>query len=258
MIKLAICIPCYGDTKAKFTLSLSNAIIHFLDSNISDSDGNVIDKEVEMFMVSCSMLTESRHRLVAEALTWGATHMLWLDADHVFPKDTIPRLLMHNKDVVGANYARRNAPTAPTAVKTVTSDEGQDNRNLLYTTLEKAEAGELEECDHLGFGVCMVNMRVFDKLQIEADKGDGNILPLFEFKVHADKIGLVGEDVFFFNKVRQAGGEVYCDHGLSWEVGHIHEQILTNAHADRQKDAWEKFTTANSAKIQAKIEGMSE
>jgi len=257
MIKLAICIPCYGDTKAKFTLSLTNAIIHFMDSVIKDSDGNEVDKQVEMFMVSCSMLTESRHRLVAEALTWGATHMLWLDADHVFPADTIPRLLMHGKDVVGANYPRRNSPTAPTAVKTVTDDHDKDNRNLLYTTLEKAQAGEVEECDHLGFGVCMMNMRVFDKLQIEADKTDGNILPLFEFKPHADKVGLVGEDVYFFNKIREAGGQVFCDHGLSWEVGHIHEQILTNAHSLAHKEKWEAFTKAKTSKIQAKIEELS-
>lgn len=258
MIKLAICIPCYGDTKAKFTLCLSNAIIHFMESNLRDPDGELIDKEVEMFMVSCSMLTESRHRLVAEALTWGATHLLWLDADHVFPKDAIPRLLMHNKDVVGANYPRRNSPTAPTAVKTVTDDDDKDDRNLLYTTLEKAEQGLVEECDHLGFGVCLMDMRVFDLLQIEADKDDGNILPLFEMKPHENKIGLVGEDVFFFNKIRKAGGKVYCDHGLSWEVGHIHEQILTNAHAVAQKDLWKEHYAAKSSKIQAKIEEMAQ
>lgn len=253
MIRLAVCIPVYGMTHGKFTLSLANALVYAKDCRISDADGNVLPIEIETFMVSCSMLTESRHRLVAEALAWGATHMLWLDADHVFPADTIPRLLAHNVDVVGANYARRCLPTAPTAAKIVTDRDDEDNRNLVYTTLERAHTGEIEEVDHLGFGVCLMNMRIFDLLQVHAEQtGDGNFLPLFKFTETPGKVGMIGEDVFFFRKVREAGGRVFCDHGLSWEVGHIHEQILTNAHAVSQRDKWDEFCKTKADKFSKK------
>lgn len=250
MIKLAICIPCYGDTKAKFTLCLASALVFAKDCKIVGPDGEPVEIEIETFMVSCSMLTESRHRLVAEALAWGATHMLWLDADHVFPNDVIPRLLAHNLDVVGANYPRRIIPTAPTAAKHI--DDEHDNRNLVYTTAEKAHAGEVEEVDHLGFGVCLMNMAVFDAMQVKADETDGNFLPLFQFVPREDKIGMIGEDVFFFQKVRDAGCKVYCDHALSWEVGHIHEQILTNAHAVRQREKWDEFCQTKADKFSKK------
>ena len=253
MIRLAICIPAYGDTKAKFTLSLSQALIHFLDCNLLDENGQPLQREVDIFMVSCSMLTESRHRLVGEALAWNATHLLWLDADHVFPADTIPRLLSHNLDVVGANYARRATPTAPTACRIDKNDNDEDISNLVYTTLEKATDGDLEEVAHLGFGVCLMNMRVLDLLQTKADETDGNFMPLFEMRATEGKRGMIGEDVFFFKKCREAGARIYVDHKLSWETGHIGEMILTNAHANNHKQGWADAHKRTADKFRAKI-----
>ena len=245
-MKLAICIPCYGDTKAKFTQSLSEMLIHTLTTELLDADGERITVEPQIFMVSCSMLTESRHRLVAEALAWEADYMLMLDADHIFPADTFCRLWAHNKPVVGANYPRRHAPTAPTAAY----DDGTEHAKLLYTTEEKAKAGLVERAVHMGFGVCLVNMRVFDVLQDHAEKeGDGNFLPLFKFEPTENKVGMIGEDVFFFRKLADAGIPAFVDHGLSWEVGHLYEVILTNAHACVQKDKWEQFRQKRADKF---------
>lgn len=236
-VKIAICIPCYGDTKAKFTQSLANMMIHFLSANITDADEKPIKTELEVIMVSCSMLTESRHKLVAEAMFWGADYMLWLDADHVFPPDTLARLWAQNKAVIGCNYARRCIPTAPTAAKHISDED--DRKNLVYTTKEKTDAGEVEEVDHLGFGVCLMDMRIFDVLEAKAEeKGEKSFLPLFRFETAENGIGVIGEDVFFFKKIREAGIPVHVDHALSWEVGHIHEQIMTNAHAVAQLDRW--------------------
>ena len=105
-LKVAICIPVYGMTHAKFTQSLANMIVHSLEAAIV-RDARNVKLELETFMVSCSMLTESRHRLVAEALAWEADYMLCLDADHVFPPDTLVRLLAHGLPAVGAVGAKR-------------------------------------------------------------------------------------------------------------------------------------------------------
>jgi hypothetical protein len=214
-------------------------LIHFMGANITTPDGTPIEREVEVIMVACSMLTESRHKLVAEALYWGADYMLWLDADHVFPPDTLARLWARNKAVVGCNYARRCTPTAPTAVIKVTDDDGEDHKNLVYTTREKVDDDLVEEVDHLGFGVCLMDMRIFDVMEARAEeKGEKSFLPLFRFETAENGVGVIGEDVFFFNKIRDAGIKVYCDHALSWEVGHIHEQIITNGHANIQREKW--------------------
>ena len=250
MIKLAICIPVYGDCKSKFTMSLASAIAYFYEADIQDADGNQVPRMAETFMVSCSMLVEGRTRLVAEALAWGATHMLWMDADHVFPRDAIPVLLAHDKEIVGCNYSRRLWPTAPTAYKD----------GLVYTTLEKAKDRVVEEVEHLGFGLCLMNMSVFDKLQLWADEhANGNFLPLFKFEEKPDLTGFIGEDVYFFRKCRAAGVTVWCDHALSWDVGHMFDHILTNAHAIAHEEKYKAFMSEqhgkNVRKAVAALEG---
>jgi hypothetical protein len=223
-------------------------------------------------MVSCSMLTESRHRLVAEALAWEADYMLCLDADHVFPADTLVRLLAHNLPAVGANYPRRFAPTAPTAAIVpphaphgegthpkggggVNPNDDESPRTLLYTTRELAERGLVEPVAHLGFGVLLLDMRIFDALQVRAEaKGDGNFLPLFKFEPTANKVGMIGEDVYFFRKLAECGIRPFVDHRLSWEVGHLFEVVLTNGHALAQKDQWAEHVKHRARKFEAKAE----
>src|SRR6478609_6135678 len=188
VVKVAICVPAYGDTKAKFTHSLANLIAYSMGARL-ERDGEPVALEITTFVVSCSMLTESRHRLVAEALAWGADHMLCLDADHMFPAQSLARLWAHNLPVVGCNYARRAEPTAPTAAM---------SEGLCYTTRAKAEGGLVEEVSHLGLGLCLIDMRVFDRLQVEAeDRGQACFLPVSASTEKPDGIGVIGEDVFF-------------------------------------------------------------
>lgn len=256
-LKVAICIPVYGMTHAKFTQSLANMLVFSLGARIEDAHGQAVALEIETFMVSCSMLTESRHRLVAEALAWDADYMLCLDADHVFPPDALVRLVSHRLPVVGCNYARRFTPTAPTAA--IDSSDDDEARHLLYTTREKAEAGLVEPCAHLGFGVLLVDMRIFDALQAHAEgEGDGNFLPLFKFEPTANKVGMIGEDVFFFRKLAAAGIRPFVDHRLSWEVGHMFEVILTNRHAGAQQGEWAEHQRAKSEKFARKIEAIEQ
>ena len=293
-LTVAICIPVYGMTHARFTQCLANLIVHSLGATVV-RDGRNVELVLETFMVSCSMLTESRHRLVAEALAWGADHMLCLDADHVFPPDTLVRLLAHGLPAVGANYPRRFAPTAPTAAivpphrpdgegdhakhgggavpprhgegdrtkcgggaaqASETSDESPPT--LLYTTRELAERGLVEPVAHLGFGVLLLDMRIFDALQHRAEEqaareglppDDANFLPLFTFEPTANKVGMIGEDVYFFRKLAECGIRPFVDHRLSWEVGHLFEVVLTNGHALAQKEEWAEHLRTRGRKF---------
>lgn len=237
-MKIALCIPCHGQTMAKFTQSLAAMIIHTLGAVI-EYKGEIVHPEIETFMVSCSLLPESRNRLVAEAIHWEADYMLWLDADHVFPRDALLKLLSHGLLVVGCNYARRFTPTSPTAAAT----EG----GLLWTTKVKADAEMVEGCAHLGLGFCLMDMRLFGILDKKAsDEGKEHFWPLFRLDPREDGVGFYGEDVHFFKLIREAGVSVNVDHGLSWDVGHIDEMILTNAHTIVQR---EKFLAYDKVKL---------
>jgi hypothetical protein len=67
-----------------------------------------------------------------------------------------------------------------------------------------------------------------------------------------DGIRFVGEDVHFFKSLREAGVKIFLDHKLSWDVGHVSEQILTNAHAVVQKPKFEEWSKHKLDKFKAK------
>jgi hypothetical protein len=98
-------------------------------------------------------------------------------------------------------------------------------------------------------------MRIFDAVEARAEeKGEKNFLPLFNFETTENGISVIGEDVFFFKKLRDAGIDIWCDHALSWEVGHLHETIVTNAHAVNQKDKWEERRGKDSRRFSDKAD----
>jgi hypothetical protein len=245
-LKIALCIPAHRQVETKFCQCLVSMVAFTSRAKIEIS-GKPADIQFETFIVSSSILPESRNRLVAEAWNWGADYMLWMDADHVFPCDALVRLLSRNQLVVGCNYARRFSPTSPTASKFGEDDE----MDLVWTTKEKADGDELEEVAHIGLGLCLVDMRVYDCLSAQAEKdGKESFWPLFEFAVKPNKVGFIGEDVAYFRAIREAGVPVFCDHALSWEVGHLSEQILTNAHTVIQREKYEEWTKRKLEKFE--------
>jgi hypothetical protein len=238
-------------------VSLIGMIEHFHAADFTYPDGTQIERTIKTFWVSTSNLPDSRHKLIADAMYWGADYMLCLDADHTFPPETLARLWSHNLPIVGCNYARRIFPTAPTAAKYIAETEEDDRQALVYTTAEKAALGELEEVAHLGMGVVLFDMRIFDRLQLASEqRGEKNFLPLFKFAESASGASGIGEDVYFFRKCREAGIKVVCDHGLSWEIGHIHECEMSNFTACEHKEEWQAAQQAQAEKYEQKAEAI--
>ncbi len=226
-MKIAICTPHHSHIHAQYSISLMGLIAHTNASSII-FNGVPAQVQLQVFMASGSLLPYTRNRLLRDAQDWGADFLLWLDSDHVFPADALIRLLSRNLRVVGANYARRVIPTRPTAAAV--------NGDDLWTTKALADAGAIEEVSRLGLGVCLMDMTVLDDL-LRTAKAEGRktIWPVFAGEPVADDLEGTGEDTFFFRRLRKAGIKSYVDHGLSWEVGHIHEIILWNADTEAQK-----------------------
>lgn len=207
-LRISVCIPSHGEWKATFGEAVTTMVANFCNAKYENGE-----KHIDIACVSGSMLTEVRHRCVAEALKFEATHLLFLDCDMTFPPDLIQRFLNRHVPVVGANYVRRSLPTIPTAFKGGKAPEG-----MLYT-----EPGDtsLVEVQHIGTGCMFLDMRVFDYLE----------LPFFKFEIAENKIGVIGEDVYFCRKLREAGFKIYCDQEVSQMVGHIGDIVHTHAMA---------------------------
>ena len=230
-MKVAICIPRHGDTRGDFTISLARMIAH----SLSRPAPGTARLEIEIFSVSSSDLPASRTRLLQHAIQWQARYLLWLDSDHVFPPDTLFRLLAHRLPVVGCNQPRRTQPTGPVAVKL--NDKGEMEH--VWTTEALAKAGTVEEVWHVGLALCLMDMNILHQVKAHVEKGVGwaHWQP-FDRKRDPVTKARMGEDVAFFRELTAAGVKVYIDHGLSWQVGHIAERTITNAQAVADKEAW--------------------
>jgi hypothetical protein len=149
---------------------------------------------VTLAMMIGTFVHQARETLLHDMVNlWGATHVLWLDADMTFPPDTALRLLEHDADIVAANYVTRVAPSRPTARR-----DGQ--------CVSSFDATGLEAVDHVGMGVFLMKASVVASLPS----------PRFWYSTPTET-----EDVYFCRLLRAAGHTIYVDHDLSKEVGHV-------------------------------------
>ena len=149
---------------------------------------------VTLAMMVGTFVHQAREKLLHDVTElWGATHILWLDADMTFPKDAALRLLSHDVDVVAANYVTRVPPNRPTA-----RFEG--------LPVSSEQSMGLGMADHVGMGVFLMRTSVIE----------GTRAPHFWYSTPTET-----EDVYFCRQLREHGHDIWIDHDLSKEVGHI-------------------------------------
>jgi hypothetical protein len=183
-----------------FAYDLAQLCVHSTMA-FSASGRNV---EFGVNMVTCTYLHEAREELLTLAVNDRATHLLWVDSDMRFPKDGMLRLMSHNKAIVGCNYSTRMAPPGYVGIKEIFGAKVET----------KIESTGLEQVEALGFGFMLFDLRRFaHKLP--------DLQPLFGFKWLEDLEAWMGEDVFFFEKMKTADVDVWCDHDLSKEIAHV-------------------------------------
>lgn len=205
--RVFICIPSHDRWISGFGFDLAHLVGYFV--------GNPYQKDAEeplpalaIHYCQTTILPDGRQKLVDQAKKENATHILWLDCDMRFPKETLHMLLRHEKPIVGCNYMARRLPHMMTARK-----DG--------TPLQTGpESDGLVEVDHIGFGVVLTETSVFE--------GDG---PHFAFGWgRNEELGLhpIGEDVFFCRNARKAGHQIWVDQELSRAIGHVGEFTYTS------------------------------
>ena len=177
--KLAISIPSTGTIKSQTVFSLCRMLKGF-------------PYEYTVLFHEGSMLHVMRNRLIQKAIDEKCTHLLFIDSDMMFEKDSAIRLLKRNKDIIGVNYHKRKLPV-----------------EAIVQNPKKLQG--LTTCDAVGTGFMLIRLDIFKKLE----------QPWF-FWAYADGEP-VGEDFWFCAKAREMGYNIYCDMGL--KMGHIGDFI---------------------------------
>jgi hypothetical protein len=159
---------------------------------------------VTLAMMVGTFVHQAREKLLHDVIElWSATHILWLDADMTFPSDAALRLLSHDKEVAAANYVTRVPPSRPTAKR-----DGQ--------CVSSHGSIGLESVDHVGMGVFLMRASAIRDLPS----------PRFWYSTLTET-----EDVYFCRLLKAAGHEIYIDHDLSKQVGHVGQHTYREAAA---------------------------
>lgn len=205
--KVLVASICPEQVYSHYVSSLSKALLYFA----SCKNSCPITYEI----AHATYLHDGRNLIVNRAKEIGATHIIWIDADMVFPHHSFETLLNHDLDYVGVNYATRQPPHFFTAMVRILKGENEEDLDLqdvlgytpVYTT---DNSFGLERVDSIGFGLCVTAVHLFDKIE----------KPWFEYQYIPAKDSHAGEDIYLSKKLESIV-PLYVDHDLSKQVKHI-------------------------------------
>lgn len=164
--------------------------------------------------VDSSMLSANMLLYADYAMKVGATHLLTLEVDMVFPQDVLNRLLEHDVDIVGANYTYKSLPPKPIT-------RGFDDE-IIHS---RGRQG-CERVASIGFGITLIKTEIFKKMD----------RPYFK-EVWLEKEQVVASgDTYFCQKVRDCGFDIWVDHDLSADVMHLGTFAFSEYAADNLGD----------------------
>lgn len=190
--KLAVLIPCRDTLFSAHALSVME-LVKF--NTMNDIDTHVI-------MDASTVLLTQRQNLAQAALDIKSDYMLWLDSDIVCPSTTALRLLSHNEPIVCANYVRRQVPH-----KGVAYEKIGDWENPLPFDVQD----DLVSIEGIGMGCMLMKTDVLENLD----------LPYFDFTWTPVSNDWLGEDIYFCQKIKEAGYDIKVDTILSQELFHL-------------------------------------
>jgi len=163
-------------------------------------------------------IAENREYCVVQAQKNGSDYLLFVDDDMTFPKDTLERLLGANKGVIGVNSYSRVLPLCSTVG--LMDEKGNYKHPDKYPEWEMKIPDELFKAYFVGCGVCLIDMKVFEKIK----------KPYFQFITGKNGMVIHGEDGSFCEKVKKAGGDIWCDPAIP--VGHLGEYEYKEEHKE--------------------------
>ena len=195
-----------------WTAGFGNCLVNMITYYISKGIPGYREQKVIPYNAQGSILSVQRMMCVKEAMKHKCSHLCFIDTDQTFPQTLLHELIQHDKDVIGCNIATKQIPASPTARKRSTE---RPDGELVYTDLDSKR---LERVWRLGTGIMLIKMRVFEKIG----------LGCFEVRWDETIQDYRGEDWSMCQAMERAGFEIWVDHRVSNEVGHLGEFKYTH------------------------------
>lgn len=152
-------------------------------------------------------LVKARNDHMVAAIAGGFTHMLSLDDDMTFPADCVDRMLAHDLPVVTCNYRKKIEERIEFCCSNM--DGGM--------VVTHAGKSGLEQVSSMGMGLTLIDIE-----KVKHVPG-----PYFAVIWNETTGEHVIEDGVFSALLQEHGVELWCDHDVSKEVGHVGEIEFT-------------------------------
>ena len=148
-------------------------------------------------------LDEMREALADDALRHDAECVVWLDADQVYPADTIVRLVGHVAS--GLQVVGGVTPSRPSG------------KPHVWRFVNEAGACERDESFAAHRGLVKVDAMGFGGVATSADALRRIGPPRFLRRWDAENGSFIGEDFSFYSRCRESGIDVWCDTALVFD-----------------------------------------
>lgn len=161
--------------------------------------------DVDINVVEGYQLPFARNRIVQHALEKNCDYLFFIDADMVFPSDTLTKLLAHDLDFVNALAFRRTKPHYPCIFNW--NDTEKSYETVSYS-------GGLLEVDATGMPAVLIKTDIFKKMK--------EIWPNQPWYYYRDNV--FSSDLTFCENARKLGYKIMIDTDL--KIGHLGEEIV--------------------------------
>lgn len=160
-----------------------------------------------------------RDHIVAKALIHpaGYTHVLFLDADMVWPTDVLTRMLAHyDNGIVSGLYHLKGGDYAPVAMGNGTRAAESGVTVYTHDRSYRETGAVLRPQEVVGMGCALIPLAVFRAIGPR---------PWFQYEVDDQGWPAVSEDVPFCRKARDAGYAIWLDPTI--KCGHVTTSTVT-------------------------------
>ena len=203
--RIVVGIPCHGIVKPLTCVSFASLIGESVNNGL----------QIAIMEDQSGSITMARNNLVRRSMQMQATHLLMVDSDMVFPPFGLLQLC--NSLTLLQKSGEKVAAVCATYPKRVQPYE------LLGETVEPLKVGDsgLKEAVFVPSGFMLFDLKAFNDIE----------RPWFAetyqtWAVREENIdGVVGEDVYFCLRAKDAGYKVFIDLEVTKRMGHLGDII---------------------------------
>lgn len=177
-----------------------------------------------------------RDAVVMAAQARGYTHILFLDADMVWPTDVLYKMLRHHdKGIVSGLYFMKGGAFQPVAMRDGRMNESLGVMEYEHDWAYEADGDDLRPEQVVGMGCALIPLAVFDAIGPR---------PWFTYEDNREGWPVVSEDVPLCRKAAAAGFGIWLDPTV--KCGHVKSFVVT-----------EKWRQALTQELPLKLLGMA-